>query len=573
MRVRMAAGYYNNANPALLDRIPSTVSSVLEVGCGAGALARCLKARLPSVRYVGCERQSTVADAAKEAGVDHVLLGDVEQLFDQIQALGPYDCIIYGDVLEHLIEPEALLERHCSLLSEGGLILASIPNAQHWSMLVNLIQGTFPRNESGLFDRTHLRWFTRRDILHLLEHLRLVPLEVSGQSLGTQQESEAVAQGLSPLLPALGVDPTTLRENLAPLQWVVRASFVQPRPLHLDCIGLSPQTQAGMAHVRMLQPLEALCRQPGVTGRFSDQGLQLLDATVVADRVLIWQRPTLVFPEALEKLRFLISRGYVVVVEYDDDPNFWPEIAHNQYLTFRGVHAIQVSTPELASIVREHNPEVAVFANSVPELPLLPPQRLHDEQQPISLFFAALNRQSDWEPYLNVLRQCLIEFKDQLRLDIVHDHALDQALDVSNKTFTPTLPYSAYCERMACADLVWMPLLDTPFNRKKSDLKFLEAAARGCVAVASTTVYSSVIKDQATGCLFDSPEDLYEILRTLILDPAKRRKIGAQARAWVGQNRLQSMQIQAREAWYRDLCARRGQLTDQIYQRVPELMN
>jgi len=572
MSVWMAAGYYSNANLALLNRIPSTVGSVLEVGCGAGALARCLKARLPGVRYVGCERESTVAAAAEEAGIDHLLLGDVEQLYDQIQALGPYDCIIYGNVLEHLIEPEALLERHCSLLSEGGLILASIPNAQHWSMLVNLIRGTFPRADSGLFDRTHLRWFTRRDILNLLEQLRLVPLEVSGQCLGTQQESEALAQGLAPLLPSMGVDSATLRENLAPLQWVVRASFVQPRPLHLDCIGLSPQTQAGMAHVRMLQPLEALCRQPGVTGRFSDQGLQLLDASVVADRVLIWQRPTLAFPEALEKLRFLIARGYVVVVEYDDDPNFWPEIASHQYLTFRGVHAIQVSTPDIALIVREHNPEVAVFANAVPELPLLPPQRPREQPQPVSLFFAALNRQADWEPYLDVLRQCLIDFKTELRLDIVHDHALDQALNVPNKTFSPTLPYSAYCERMSRADLVWMPLLDTPFNRKKSDLKFLEAAARGLVAVASKTVYSTVIEDEVTGCLFESPEDLYAILRNLIQNPHKRRQIGDQARAWVGQHRLQSMQIEARERWYRDLCARRAQLTDQIYQRVPELM-
>lgn len=571
MSVWMAASYYNNANPALLDRIPSTVGSVLEVGCGAGALARSLKARLPHVRYVGCERVTRLAVDAEEAGVDHLLLGDVEQLYDQIQALGPYDCIIYGDVLEHLIEPEELLERHCALLSEGGLILASIPNAQHWSMLVNLIRGTFPRNESGLFDRTHLRWFTRRDIINLLEHLRLVPLEVTGQCLGTQQESEALAQGLAPLLPAMGVDPNTLRENLAPLQWVVRASFVHPRPLHLDCIGLSPHTQAGMAHVRILQPLEALCRQPGVTGRFTDQGLQLLDASVVADRVLIWQRPTLAFPDALEKLRYLIARGYVVVVEYDDDPNFWPEIASNHHLTFRGVHAVQVSTPEIASIVRQHNPEVAVFANAVPELPLLPAQRPCDEQQPVRLFFAALNRQSDWEPYLDILRQCLIDFKDELRLDIVHDQMLDQALDVPNKTFSPTLPYPAYCERMSQADLVWMPLLDTPFNRKKSDLKFLEAAARGLVAVASQTVYSTVIEDQGTGCLFDSPDDLYATLSDLIKNPEKRRQIGVQARDWVGQHRLQSQQISAREAWYRDLCTRRIELTNQIYQRVPEL--
>ena len=314
----MQSTYYGNANPALLERIPATARSILEVGCGAGALGRLIKARSPEVCYVGVECVPEAADLAIQAGLDHVLVGDVENMEQKIACLGPFDCIIYGDVLEHLVDPDLLLGRHIKLLSDQGLVLASIPNAQHWTLLVNLIRGRFPREDSGLFDRTHLRWFTHDDIVSMLQSVGLTPWEISGQHFGSQTESHMFAQALAPLLPMIGVDQATLQQRLAPLQWVVRASCKVPEPLQIDCIGLSPKTQAGMAHVRMLQPLQALCRQPGVVARFSDHSLNLLSSASPSDRVFIWQRPTLTYPDGIAKLRSLLARDYVVIVDYDD---------------------------------------------------------------------------------------------------------------------------------------------------------------------------------------------------------------------------------------------------------------
>jgi SAM-dependent methyltransferase len=567
----MQDAYYSNANPALLERVPATARSILEIGCGSGALGHLIKARSPAVHYVGVERVPEVANVARQSGLDHVLVGDVEKLDAQIAKLGPYDCIVYGDVLEHLVDPDSLLYRHCDLLSDGGLVLASIPNAQHWSLLVNLLRGRFPQEDAGLFDRTHLRWFTHDDVIAMIQRVGLIPWEMAGQCLGSQQESHTLARTLAPLLPTLGVDQATLQQRLAPLQWVVRAGREAPRPLQIDCIGLSPTTQAGMAHVRMLQPLQALCRQPGVVGRFSDQGLKLLADKACSDRVFIWQRPTLTYPDGLAKLRSLIESGYVVIVDYDDDPDFWPAIAEHQYLTFRGVHAVQVSTSALADVVRRFNPEVSIFQNAIPQLPELP-QQPSDPSAGLSLFFGALNRGSDWAPYLDALNQLLSDCQGFLRVDVVHDRDLYDCLDTEHKTFVPTLAYADYCDRMTCADLVWMPLADTSFNRKKSDLKFLEAAARGLVSIASPTVYADVIKHGVTGILVDTPESFYLEVRALVESPDRCRMIGANARAWVAKHRLQAAQVGAREAWYRDLCRRREALTQNIFDRVPDLL-
>lgn len=519
---------------------------------------------------MGVEYVPEVASIAKQSGLDHILVGNVEELSAQISELGPYDCIVYGDVLEHLVDPDALLHRHCEFLTDDGLILASIPNAQHWTLLVNLIRGRFPREDAGLFDRTHLRWFTHDDIIAMIHRVGLVPWEMAGQCLGSQQESHALARTLAPLLPALAVDQAILQQRMAPLQWVVRAGRKAPRPLQIDCIGLSPTTQAGMAHVRMLQPLQALCRQPGVVGRFSDTGLTLATETEPSDRVLIWQRPTLAYPDGVDKLRTLIKLGYVVIVEYDDDPEFWPAIAEHQYLTFKGVHAVQVSTSALADVVRKYNPEVRIFQNAIPELPELP-EPPSDAPAGITLFFGALNRSSDWTPFLPALNQLLTDCQGLLRIDVVHDRDLYDRLDTSCKSFAPTLDYADYCNRMARADMVWMPLADTPFNRKKSDLKFLEASARALVSIASPTVYADVIQHGTTGILVDSPDEFYREVRALVECPDRCRVIGANARNWVSKSRMQSLQVEARESWYRDLCRRREALTNKIFERVPDL--
>lgn len=121
-----AADYYDRVNPDLLQRIPVTARAVLEVGCGAGALGAAFKAIRPEVVYVGLEQVEAAAKVAS-GRLDHVLRADAEDPQLALPPLPPLDCLIYGDVLEHLRDPWATLRRHAALLADEGCCWPAFP--------------------------------------------------------------------------------------------------------------------------------------------------------------------------------------------------------------------------------------------------------------------------------------------------------------------------------------------------------------------------------------------------------------------------------------------------------------
>jgi SAM-dependent methyltransferase len=146
----------------LLDEVPG---SVLEVGCGSGNTLAHLKS-LGAARVCGIELDPEVAAAAADQA-DEVLVGDVETL-DLPYPPGSFDCILLGDVLEHLRDPWATLKMLSSLVREGGAVLASVPNVRFYGVSLRLLfLGRWDYDEDGILDRTHLRFFTRRGLLGL----------------------------------------------------------------------------------------------------------------------------------------------------------------------------------------------------------------------------------------------------------------------------------------------------------------------------------------------------------------------------------------------------------------------
>ncbi|EDY37227.1 SAM-dependent O-methyltransferase [Cyanobium sp. PCC 7001] len=214
--------YYGRINPDLLQLIPPDARCILEVGCGAGAMGAAFKASHPQARYIGLEAMEEPARRAREV-LDLVICADVESPALQLSTLPNVDCLIYGDVLEHLRDPWACLQHHVQLLNSSGTLLACIPNVQHWSALLALLRGEWPVMEEGLFDRTHLRWFTRSGIEKLLQSSGLTLQEIHPRIFQPDQ-ARAFVQALLPALPALAVDPQRLLEGVAPLQYVVVAT-------------------------------------------------------------------------------------------------------------------------------------------------------------------------------------------------------------------------------------------------------------------------------------------------------------------------------------------------------------
>ena len=156
---KKAASYFSNARSdfvRLLPRDPS--AAILELGCGTGATGALALARGRAGRYVGIELTEQAGSKAREVLTD-VLVGDVERMDFNWQPAS-FDALILSEVLEHLVEPAKTLERLGRFVRPGGLVLASSPNIAYWRVLKEFAFGRFHLTDSGVFDRTHLRWFT-----------------------------------------------------------------------------------------------------------------------------------------------------------------------------------------------------------------------------------------------------------------------------------------------------------------------------------------------------------------------------------------------------------------------------
>lgn len=152
----------------MLSLIPETPKRVLEIGCASGQTLAYLKERGAELT-VGVEYSPEVAERARSRGIDHVLVGDVESIDIGFEK-NSFDVILAGHVLEHLVDPWSLLRRLHALLKPDGRLVGALPNIRHHSVVIPLLlRGTWQYQDSGIMDRTHLRFFTRQSLQHLLE--------------------------------------------------------------------------------------------------------------------------------------------------------------------------------------------------------------------------------------------------------------------------------------------------------------------------------------------------------------------------------------------------------------------
>ncbi len=159
-------GYYENERPEIARLVPQSAMMILDVGCGKGRLGASLKTGLPGRKVFGIEYVPSVAEEAK-ALLDEVLIGDLQTMTIPFPK-ETFDCMVFGDILEHLLDPEAVLRKLKLHLKRDGVIVCSIPNIRHYTSFLKILSG-WEYDDYGLFDRTHLRFFsltTMKGLLH-----------------------------------------------------------------------------------------------------------------------------------------------------------------------------------------------------------------------------------------------------------------------------------------------------------------------------------------------------------------------------------------------------------------------
>jgi 2-polyprenyl-3-methyl-5-hydroxy-6-metoxy-1,4-benzoquinol methylase len=176
----------------LLDRISVDAKSILEFGCGEAPLGEALKRR-QKCRVVGVELDRDAAAIARKR-IDDVYCGDVREIVSLIHER--FDCIVGGDIVEHLDEPWSFLAELRRICAPGGHLLLSLPNIANASIVGDLLQGRFDYVYMGLTCVGHLRFFTRQTVEEMLTIAGWEVVAIEPQSLPPTDEQARFLDGL-----------------------------------------------------------------------------------------------------------------------------------------------------------------------------------------------------------------------------------------------------------------------------------------------------------------------------------------------------------------------------------------
>jgi 2-polyprenyl-3-methyl-5-hydroxy-6-metoxy-1,4-benzoquinol methylase len=170
--------YFRDPRYEMIGFIPENAKKILDVGCGEGFFAYQLKKQM-GAKIWGIEIDRAVAALAQKK-LDRVLIGDISKVIDEVPNTY-FDCVVFNDILEHLIDPFTILLRTKKKLNKSGVVVSSIPNIRYYDQVKKLLlKKEWKYEDSGILDRTHVRFFTKKSIIDLFESAGYDILNISG---------------------------------------------------------------------------------------------------------------------------------------------------------------------------------------------------------------------------------------------------------------------------------------------------------------------------------------------------------------------------------------------------------
>ncbi|HEY6317191.1 MAG TPA: class I SAM-dependent methyltransferase [Acidimicrobiia bacterium] len=187
---------YDLERAEMLEFIPASTRRLLEVGCETGRFGAALRAAYPAMEIWGID--PTPSPPNRPQAYQTRIVGSFPA---DIADGEKFDCVVFNDVLEHLIDPWDALRRTHSFLRPDAVVVVSIPNVRHISVLRPLlIGGRWDYRDCGILDRTHLRFFTRATAIELLRSTgyaveRVQRLQWAGSERGRVAVANRILRG------------------------------------------------------------------------------------------------------------------------------------------------------------------------------------------------------------------------------------------------------------------------------------------------------------------------------------------------------------------------------------------
>ena len=157
---------YNYDRKDMVPYVPSSARRVLDVGCAAGRFAENLRERERDIEVWGID-QWPLPEGVADPHHRRITGSYPADAPDGVT----FDCVAFNDVLEHMIDPWGALDHARAILAPGGVVVASIPNVRNFVRVVRplAVNGRWRYTDTGILDRTHLRFFTRESIVAMFE--------------------------------------------------------------------------------------------------------------------------------------------------------------------------------------------------------------------------------------------------------------------------------------------------------------------------------------------------------------------------------------------------------------------
>lgn len=162
--------YFSNVRKDVIQLLPNnSQQKILEVGCGGGNTLVYLKETKTAAEVVGIELFEMPDSNQKHPAIDRLIFGNIEEFTPDLSP-AYFDVIICADVLEHLIDPWSVVKKILPFLKQGGSLIVSVPNIQEFRSISKVLRGDFAYDpEGGILDKTHLRFFCKKNVYQLFD--------------------------------------------------------------------------------------------------------------------------------------------------------------------------------------------------------------------------------------------------------------------------------------------------------------------------------------------------------------------------------------------------------------------